>query len=93
MAAFSLAAAFLLMMILSALYACARGLPAVVSAFSGLQAIIVGIVAEAVVLFGRGVLKNLRDADRALGWVLLGGMQCISKTLSLLPGAHESRLL
>ncbi len=53
--------AFLLMMILSALYARAHSLPAVVSAFSGLQAIIVAIVANAVVLFGRNALKNTRD--------------------------------
>jgi len=53
--------AFLLMMILSALYARAHSLPAVVSAFSGLQAIIVAIVANAVVLFGRNALKNSRD--------------------------------
>ncbi len=54
--------AFLLMMILSALYARAHSLPGVVSAFSGLQAIIVAIVANAVVLFGRNALKNSRDA-------------------------------
>jgi chromate transporter len=50
--------AFLLMMMLSALYAGAHTLPAVVSAFNGLQAIIVAIVANATVSFGRISLKN-----------------------------------
>ena len=50
--------AFLLMMTLSALYAYTHALPAVVSAFSGLQAIIVAIVANATVSFGRTSLKT-----------------------------------
>ena len=50
--------AFLLMMMLSALYANTHTLPAVVSAFNGLQSIIVAIVANATVSFGRTSLKN-----------------------------------
>ncbi len=50
--------AFLLMMTLSALYTYTHALPAVVSAFSGLQAIIVAIVANATVSFGRTSLKS-----------------------------------
>ena len=45
--------AFALMMVLSALYARTQDLPAVVSAFSGLRAIIVALVANATVSFGR----------------------------------------
>ena len=50
--------AFLLMLTLSALYTYSHALPAVVSAFSGLQAIIVAIVANATVSFGRTSLKT-----------------------------------
>ncbi len=50
--------AFLLIMTLSALYTYTHTLPAVVSAFSGLQAIIVAIVANATVSFGRTSLKT-----------------------------------
>jgi chromate transporter len=50
--------AFLLMMALAALYAHTRDLPVVLSAFSGLQAIIVAVVANATVSFGRTTMKN-----------------------------------
>jgi chromate transporter len=50
--------AFLLMTVLSALYARAHTLPKVISAFDGLQAVIVAIVANATVSFGRASLKN-----------------------------------
>jgi len=50
--------AFVLMITLAALYTSAHTLPAVVSAFSGLQAIIVAIVANAVVSFGKTSLKT-----------------------------------
>lgn len=53
--------AFLLMMTLSALYVQAHTLPAVVSAFSGLQAIVVAIVANATVSFGRTYLKQWKS--------------------------------
>jgi chromate transporter len=58
--------AFLLMMILSALYVRTSHLPAVVSAFAGLQAIIVGIIGHAAVSFGRTSLHSWRDASIAL---------------------------
>jgi chromate transporter len=66
--------AFLLMMILSALYARTHSLPAVVSVFDGLQAIIVAIVANAVVLFGRNALKNSRDVIIAVVAALMFGV-------------------
>jgi chromate transport protein ChrA len=55
--------AFLLMMALSVLYARAHSLPVVVSVFGGLQAIIVAMVANAVVLFGRNALKDWRGDE------------------------------
>ena len=52
--------AFGLMMALSMVYARTHNLPAVVSAFSGLQAIVVAMVANAAVTFGRTTLKHWR---------------------------------
>jgi chromate transporter len=58
--------AFLFMMILSALYARTHTLPAVVSAFNGLQAIIVAVVANATLSFGRISIKNWKNVINAL---------------------------
>ena len=58
--------AFLFMMILSALYARTHTLPAVVSAFSGLQAIVVALVANATLSFGKASIKNWRNVINAL---------------------------
>lgn len=58
--------AFLLMMGLSVLYARTHELPAVVAAFSGLQAIIVAIVANAAISFGRNSLTNWQHGVVAL---------------------------
>ena len=58
--------AFLLMSALSAAYARTHELPAVVSIFSGLQAVIVAVVANATVSFGRTSLKNWKDLIIAL---------------------------
>jgi chromate transporter len=54
--------AFGLMLALSAVYAHTHSLPGVVSAFSGLQAIVVAIVANAAMAFGRTTLKHWRQA-------------------------------
>ena len=54
--------AFLLMMTLSALYAQTRSLSMVVSAFAGLQAIIVAIVANATLSFGRTSIRSWKQA-------------------------------
>jgi len=48
--------AFFLMLTLSALYACTHNLPLVIAAFSGLQALIVAVVANAAISFGRSTL-------------------------------------
>lgn len=58
--------AFLLMTALSALYVRTHQLPAVVSAFSGLQAIVVAIVANATLTFGKASLKTWRHFVNAL---------------------------
>jgi chromate transporter len=50
--------AFLLMMTFAALYTYTHNLPIVVSTFSGLQAIIVAIIANATLSFGRITLKD-----------------------------------
>lgn len=52
--------AFLIMMILSASYVHAQSLPTVVSALNGLRIIIVAIVANATLSFGRNFLKSWR---------------------------------
>lgn len=58
--------AFLFMMTLSALYSQTQTIPAVVSAFDGLRAIIVSIVANATFLFARTTLKNYKNATIAI---------------------------
>jgi len=50
--------AFALMMLLSALYARTHNVPATISAFSGLRAIIVALIANAAVSFGKTSLKR-----------------------------------
>jgi chromate transporter len=59
--------AFVLMVTLSFGYSEARNVPAVVSVFAGLQAIVVALVANATYTFGRSSLKNWKDALLALG--------------------------
>jgi chromate transporter len=81
--------AFGLMLALSAVYARTHNLPAVVSAFSGLQAIVVAIVANAAVSFGRTTLKHWRQAPiTGLAVVLFGwGINpCLVITLAALVG-------
>ena len=58
--------AFLLMLMLSALYRPAHSLPAVTAAFSGLQAIIVALIANATITFGRHTLASWRYAGVTL---------------------------
>jgi chromate transporter len=58
--------AFLFMMILSALYARTHTLPTVVSAFNGLQAIVVALVANATLSFGRISIRNWKNVINAM---------------------------
>ena len=53
--------AFVLMMVLSSLYVQTHNLPMVVSAFTGLKAIIVAIIANATISFARTSLKSWKD--------------------------------
>ncbi|MBZ5497666.1 MAG: chromate efflux transporter [Acidobacteriia bacterium] len=66
--------AFLLMMAFSAVYVHAHNLPVVVSTFQGLRAIIVAIVANATLMFGRNSLKNGRDVIIAVVAALIFGL-------------------
>jgi len=66
--------AFIIMMALSALYVRTYSLPAVVSAFNGLQAIIVAIVANATVSFGTTYLKKWRDIIIAIAAAIMFGL-------------------
>jgi chromate transporter len=68
--------AFVLMVMLSALYERSHNLAAVVSIFAGLQVIVVAMVAHATVHFGRSTLRNWRDLILGLcvaGFLLAGG--------------------
>ncbi len=59
--------AFILMTILSVLYALGHDLQPVASAFRGLHVIVVALVANAMLTFGRATIKNWRDTLLALG--------------------------
>lgn len=65
--------ACILMLILSALYARAHALPAVVSVFSGLQVVVVAIVAHAAFTFGKTWLKDWRGVFIALAAAVMFG--------------------
>ena len=58
--------AFLLMLVLSFVYSRMHGLPAVISTFSGLQAVIVAVVANATLSFGKTALKTWKSVLIAL---------------------------
>ena len=58
--------AFILMVVLSALYQRGHGLPIVISIFAGLQVIVVAMVTQAAITFGRATLKNWRDIGLGL---------------------------
>lgn len=58
--------AFLFMLFLSVFYMQARDLPVMISAFNGLQTIIVSIVANAALTFGRISIKNWQGAAIAV---------------------------
>ena len=59
--------AFLLMTALSGVYQVSRDLQPVAAAFRGLQVVVVALVANAVVTFGRSSIKNWRDLLVAVG--------------------------
>lgn len=58
--------AFILMLILSSLYARYHALPKATSLFNGLQVVVVAIVANATYSFGKSTLMNFRDIILAI---------------------------
>jgi chromate transporter len=67
--------AFLLMVVLSALYTRARTVPTVEAVFDGLQVIVIAIVANATVTFGTTTLKDWRTVLIALSAAGLFGVR------------------
>jgi chromate transporter len=63
--------AFVLMLMLSVIYVKTRSLPLMNSLFSGLEVIVVGIVAHATATFGRKTLRSGRDVALALAGAAL----------------------
>jgi len=73
--------AFCLMAALSAAYEASRNLQPVLSAFHGLHGIVIAIIANAALNFGRSTLKNWRDILLAVGaaiYLVLHGSPIIS---------------
>jgi chromate transporter len=62
---------FVLMLLLSVLYARLSGLQQVLSVFAGLEVTVVAIIVNATISFGKGCLKDYRDAAVALVTALL----------------------
>jgi chromate transporter len=58
--------AFILMLILSSLYARYHEVPGIISLFNGLQVVVVAIVVNATYSFGKSTLKNFRDIFLAI---------------------------
>jgi chromate transporter len=80
---------FLLMVFLSALYGKTHDLPAVVSLFTGLQVIVVALVANATINFGRRSIKKWQDVLLGLGsagFLVVGGSPIIAIIASALLG-------
>ncbi len=63
--------AFVLMVGLSVAYQAGRDLRPVLAAFHGLHVIVIAIIANAAVNFGRSSIKNCRDAILAAGAAVL----------------------
>jgi chromate transporter len=80
------------MMILSALYARAYALPAVVSIFNGLQAIVVALVANATSSFGRTSIKNWKNIINMIVAASLFGLK-ISPILVIIIAAFLGMIL
>ncbi len=79
--------AFVLMVVLSAVYSRVHGLPAVISLFNGLQVIVVAIVANATLNFGRRTIQRWQDVLLGLasaGFLAAGGSPIIAIAASAL---------
>lgn len=84
--------AFLFMMGLSALYARAHALPSVVAIFKGLQAIVVAIMANATLSFGRSSVRNWKNFLQALMAAALFGLK-LNPILVILMAAFSGGVL
>jgi len=84
--------AFLFMMILSALYARTHALPSIVSVFNGLQAIVVALVGNATLSFGRTSIKNWRNVINAVVAAGLFGLK-INPILVIVTAAFLGTIL
>jgi chromate transporter len=84
--------AFLFMMILSGLYARTHTLPSVISVFNGLQTIVVALVANATLSFGRTSIKNWRNVVNALIAAGLFGLK-VSPILVIIAAAFLGVIL
>jgi len=81
--------AFVLMVFLSALYGGAHDLPAAVSLFAGLQVIVVALVVNATINFGRRSIKKWQDVLLGLGaaaFLVVGGSPIIAIIASAVLG-------
>ncbi len=81
--------AFVLMVVLSALYQRGHALPVVISIFAGLQVIVVAMVAQATINFGRTTVKDWRDLGLGLtvaGLLLAGANPLLVILLAALAG-------
>ena len=66
--------AFVLMVILSIIYVQAHDLPTIISLFSGLQVIVIALIANATVNFGRRYLKIKQDVFLVTGGAIFLGL-------------------
>ncbi|MEW6593725.1 MAG: chromate efflux transporter [Thermodesulfobacteriota bacterium] len=90
--------AFLFMLALSALYSRTHTLPAVIAAFSGLQAVIVAVVANATLTFGKSAISGWKHATIAIAAAALFGLAAHPVLILLLaallgmalPGGHAA---
>jgi len=88
--------AFILMVVLSAAYTRTHDLPAVVSLFNGLQVIVVAMVANATLNFGRRYIKIRQDVFLGFltaGFLAIGGSPIIAIAAAAVSGLFLYRQL
>jgi chromate transporter len=84
--------AFLFMLILSALYAGTHTIPSVVSIFNGLQAVVVALVANATLSFGRASVKNWKNVVNVIIAAGLFGLK-VNPILVIIIAAFSGMIL
>ncbi len=85
--------AFLLMLGLSALYQRTHSLPALLSLFAGLRVLVVALIANAAVSFGRSSVKSRRDGLIALLAAAIFGLATASPALVIVFAALAGSLV